>query len=220
MDETTSVVLTQALAAVWTEIRRFHPDVPGVVLLPAPAAGRRVLGHFAALRWSATRHPGGGYLHEVVVSAEYLNRDPVDVIETLIHEAAHALNFARGIKDCSKNQYHNKRFKAAAEELGLVVDQMPHYGWAHTTMTEATVLRYAEVTDSLARVLVHRRSAFALAIPPPPTSGDDAAGADHTSSSRNRKAVCSCGFIIRMSQKTASSTTVRCDRCQDEFRFA
>jgi len=218
MDEQTSVTLIRALTAVWSEIRRHHSDVPGVVLLPAPAAGRRVLGHFAALRWSAVRHPGGGYLHEVVVSAEYLNRDPEDVVETLVHEAAHAMNFARGIKDCSKNQYHNRHFKAGAEELGLEVKQMEHYGWAHTIMTDATELRYAEVTASLALVLVHRRSN--LAAEAPPSSDGHTANADDMSASRNRKAVCSCGFIIRMSRKTASKTTVRCDACGGAFTFA
>lgn len=213
MDEQTSVALIHALACAWTEIRRHHPDVPGVVLLPAPAAGRRILGHFAALRWSAAKKEGA-FMHEVVVSAEYLNRDPVDIVETLLHEAAHAMNFARGVRDCSKNQYHNKHFKASAEELGLAVASMEHYGFAHTTMTDATTRRYAESANALERVLVHRRAAFSTSRLPP--SGTD----DERSSSRNRKAVCSCGFIIRMSQKTASATTVRCDRCQEEFRFA
>ena len=54
MDERTSVRLIEALSRVWTKIRIRHPDVPPVVLLaaPAPRGEMRVLGHFAALRWS------------------------------------------------------------------------------------------------------------------------------------------------------------------------
>ena len=127
MDERLSVGLIAALARVWTSIRSKHPAVPGVVILAAPGARDqpRVLGHFAALRWSAKENSGKA-LHEVVVVAEYLNRPAEDVVETLLHEAAHAMNFDRGIKDCSRSQYHNARFKVAAEEVGLTVEQVPH----------------------------------------------------------------------------------------------
>ena len=59
-DEQASVLLIQALADVWKSIRDRHPAVPGVVLLAAPAqrGGLNVLGHFAALRWSARKKEG------------------------------------------------------------------------------------------------------------------------------------------------------------------
>ena len=37
-------------------------------------------------------------------------RTPADVLDTLLHEAAHALAAARGIKDTSRQgRYHNKK---------------------------------------------------------------------------------------------------------------
>ena len=41
----------------------------------------------------------------------------------ILHEAAHALAYARGIKDTSRQgRYHNKHFKTCAEQLGLAVE--------------------------------------------------------------------------------------------------
>ena len=55
-----------------------------------------------------------------MISGEGLRRSPREVLGTLLHEAAHALAHARGIKDTSRQgRYHNKHFKTLAEELGL-----------------------------------------------------------------------------------------------------
>jgi len=211
--------LIHALYDVWQEIRRHHPEVPEVVLLPAPAQRRRVLGHFAPLRWTA-RQDGTGYLHEVVVVAEYLNRDPVEVIETLIHEAAHALNFTRGIHDCSRSQYHNTKFKAAAEELGLEVTQVKHYGFALTRMSQTATDRYAEVAGKLRQVIVHRRSWAGITKVGGSTPKGGNANDNSTPSSRSRKATCACGYIIRVSKKTMAETEIRCQTCDAPFTLA
>lgn len=226
MDEPVAVVLVAALARVWAAIRSRHPDMPGVMLLPAPNphGNANVLGHFAALRWSARQAKGIATVHEVVVVAEHLNRSPEDIVETLLHEAAHAMNFQRGIKDCSSNQYHNQRFKAAAEELGLVVQQVPHYGFARTSLPPETAASYTEETAALAIALLHRRAiVLAPATPPtPPTGGDDGGNGEDKDNSKGRmiKAVCKCGYIIRASRKVLSATTVSCSGCGGPFGFA
>ena len=227
MDELGAVVLVTALARIWGAIRKRHPEVPGVVLLPAPNphGNANVLGHFAALRWSARKAQDSAVVHEVIVVAEHLNRTPEDILETLLHEAAHAMNFERKIKDCSASQYHNQRFKAAAEELGLVVDQVPHYGFARTCLAPETAPCYQSETETLATVLIHRR-AFILppASPPAPPGdgGDDDQDSDTTDNSkgRMRKAVCKCGYIIRASRKVLSATTVSCSCCDGPFEIA
>lgn len=224
METDASVALIRALSDVWTSIRLRHPDVPPVVLLPAPALRRGVLGHFAPLRWSPRRE-NGALLHEVVVVGEHLDRAPGDIVETLLHEAAHAMNFERGIRDCSASQYHNQKFQAAAEEIGLAVAKMPHYGFALTAMTPVTTRRYEDVTHELTEVLLHRRS-FLLGVKTPSggAKGDSTTTDknDDSTRGRNRKAVCACNppFIIRASKKTLTDTTVRCDRCGDPFDLA
>ena len=225
MDERTSVRLIEALSRVWTKIRIRHPDVPPVVLLaaPAPRGEHRVLGHFAALRWSGKKS-GDDHLHEVVVVAEHLNRSPEEIAETLLHESAHAMNFARGIKDCSASQYHNGKFKEAAEEIGLRVLRVPHYGYALTVLPKETAEHYQGEIDGLKEVLIHRRSPATLPAGPTPAGGDaegqDGGDADDKPHSRLRKAQCPCGFIIRVSMKTITDTTIRCESCGEPFRLA
>lgn len=230
MDALGAVVLVAALDRVWSAIRQHHPDVPGVMLLPAPNphSNANVLGHFAALRWSARPAGDAHVVHEVIVVAEHLNRSAEDVVETLLHEAAHAMNFARGKKDCSRSQYHNRLFEAAATELGLSVHRVPHYGFALTKLLPETAERYASETAELAAVLIHRRAFTALPATPPktPTSdGDDRGdddGADDNDNSKGRlkKATCKCPFIIRASRKVLAATTISCGRCGWSFDLA
>lgn len=217
-DEQTSVQLIQALADVWKSIRDRHPVVPGVVLLAAPAqrGGLNVLGHFAALRWSA-RKKEGSHFHEVVVVAEHLDRPAEEIVATLIHEAAHAMNFHAGIFDCSASQYHNKRFKEAAQELGLIVEKTFHYGFAYTTLSASSAVLYRPEIQDLEKALVHRRRPMSSR----PDPSDDGEDGDAKPGSRSRKAVCACRphpFIIRVSMKTLRDTRIRCESCGEPFR--
>lgn len=228
MAELASVELTLALARIWTAIRLHHPEVPEVVLLPAPNphGQRGVLGHFAALRWQPRSDQIGKRIHEVVVIAEHLDRSVEDVVGTLIHEAAHALNFERGIKDCSRSQYHNQRFKLAAEELGLDVTQVPHYGFALTTMRAETQERYASETVGLFAVMMHRKAEAGLATGTSGAGGnksDQEANSDNVGKrdgNRHKKAVCACPFNIRVSRKVMTSTVIRCETCGEPFQFS
>lgn len=221
--EERSVRLVAALAGIWAKIRELHPQVPGVVVLAAPNPHRatNVLGHFAALRWKA-KAAGDERLHEVVVVAEHLNRGAEDVLETLIHEAAHAMNFARGVNDCSRSQYHNARFKEAAEELGLSVERVPHYGWALTRLRGGTTKQYETEIEDLRAVLIHRHRPIALPSGPAVGDGDvnDAPDGGDGPRSRHLKATCACPFVIRVSRKTLATTTIRCETCGGPFRVA
>jgi len=221
MDERASVHLIEALSRVWSKIRALHPGVPGVVLLPTPASGRmNVLGHFAALRWNGVTQ-GASRLHEVVVVAEHLDRPAEAIAETLLHEAAHALNFERRIHDCSASQYHNKHFRQAAEKLGLSVQQVPHYGHALTTLPDSTSKVYADEIEALRQVLIHRSRSTGTTPTGPTPTGDDDSEPDDKPASRSRKATCSCSppYIIRVSRSTISETTIRCDSCGEAFRL-
>ncbi len=219
MDERQSVVLIEALANVWSAIRGRHPDVPPVVIIPAPAARgeMNVLGHFSALRWKGKHQ---GQFHEVVVVAEHLDRPAEEVVETLLHEAAHAMNFQRWIHDCSRSQYHNQHFRHAAEELGLAVQQVQHYGFAKTTMRSDTAAKYLDQIAALREVLIHRRKPMVINGGPGPPAGPTGGGDDYTNgTSRSRKATCRCPFIIRVSKKTMADTTIRCESCGEKFRL-
>lgn len=224
MDERSSVALVAALASAWAAIRTRHPEVPGVIVIPAPHGKKNgVLGHFAPLRWQPMAATGA-MTHEVVVVAEYLDRGAREVFETLLHEAAHALNCARGVRDCSANQYHNRAFERTAIELGLTVTQVPHYGFAYTQLPKETEARYGAVIDALASVLITRSGRGEVILPPPtgttPANTGSADADEAPSSSRLRKAVCACPFIIRASRKTLAETIIRCENCGETFQLA
>lgn len=222
VDERSSVDLIDALARIWSKIRTLHPGVPGVVLLAAPAAHGtpKSLGHFAPLRWRGPRGQGN-HIHEVLVVGEHLDRPVEDILGTLIHEAAHAHNFTRKIRDCSRSQYHNHRFKAAAELLGLQVTKVKHYGYAHTTLLAGTLAMYEEEIAHLKRTLIHRRRPILPQGQGPP-AGEDGNDNEGKAVTRSRKAICKCTppFIIRVSKATIDRTTITCGRCGEVFALA
>ena len=106
--------ILKILEETWLEIRRWHPDIPPAVIIIASGTDSKNprWGHHAPGRWNVN----GQQYAEVMISGEGLRRTPEDVLGTLLHEAAHALAHARGIKDTSRQgRYHNKHFKTLAE---------------------------------------------------------------------------------------------------------
>jgi hypothetical protein len=98
--------LVAALEDAWAAIRSHHPEVPQVVIVVAsgsdPRGKRLNLGHFAAGRWQLTSAEVPTDRPEVLVSGEGLRRGPVEVLGTLLHEAARGLAYARKISDTSR----------------------------------------------------------------------------------------------------------------------
>lgn len=154
-----SANLLEALHDIWSLIRLYHSSVPEVVLIIAPAEywNAEVCAHFAPSRWERPQ-PGADPLHEVLIVAEHLDRPAEEITGTLLHEAAHALNFERGVKDYSAPSYHNDLFKEAAEHLGLRVEPARDRGFAQTRMPALTIRRYELEIENLRAVLMHRRA--------------------------------------------------------------
>lgn len=105
--------------------------------------------------------------HEIAMSAEYMNRDYVDVIGTLHHEMIHLYCHINNINDTSRQgRYHNKNFKRECESRGFYFDQEePHstYGWSFTKLTKETrelieSFGLDEKAFSLARVVQAKKS--------------------------------------------------------------
>lgn len=91
---------------------------------------------------------------EVLFTEDGLAGSPLDVLGLLLHEATHAVATERGVKDASRQgRYHNRHFKAIAEELGLHVMTDPPFGWTSTSVTSATAEHYADTLAILARAL-------------------------------------------------------------------
>jgi hypothetical protein len=199
-------LLVAALEHTWHTIRTRHPDVPEAVLVVASGAeGKRLnLGHFAPHRWQVA----GADRHEVLVGGEGLQRGPVDVLGTLLHEAAHGLAQARGVQDTSRQgRYHNRRYATLARELGLEVASVQPIGWSATTVPTPTAAAYAGQLEDLAAALVlWRRQEHRIGAGP---------------RSRNLlAATCGCGRRIRVAKATLAEAPILCGTCEQPFEPA
>ena len=124
------------LNALYAAFDHFNEYFYAKELLPRPVINIGSAGRMNALGWflkSGWRDKEDQF-HEINMSAEYLRRKPEETLETLLHEMAHMRNEVDGIKDCNQSQYHNKKFKSAAEYLGLKVEKSGYRGWSKTTL--------------------------------------------------------------------------------------
>ena len=198
--------VTRACEVVWEAIQAEHDELPAVVLLVAPADGGAKksgkLGHFWANRWNTD----GNTTPEVGLVAEHLRREAVEVFGTIVHEAAHALAFARDIKDTDKSgKRHNRKFKAIAEELGLTVNAEPdkQRGYAYTAVSDELAAAHAGTIKALADALTLYRNAVGAGISKP---------------SRNlAAAACECGRKIRVAESTLEEADIMCSVCDTPF---
>jgi hypothetical protein len=199
-------LLLAALEHTWQTIRTRHPDVPEAVLVVASGSeGKRLnLGHFAPHRWQVA----GADRHEVLVGGEGLHRGSVEVLGTLLHEAAHGLAQARQVQDTSRQgRYHNRRYAQLARELGLDVATVKPIGWSATTVPEPTAVAYAGQLEELQAALVlWRRQEHRIG-----------------TGCRSRNllaAACACGRRIRVAKATLVEAPIVCGSCEEPFQPA
>jgi hypothetical protein len=231
-DESVIGPLVAALEAAWAAIRHRHPDVPPVVLTIASGTvgerpGRTRLGHFAGARWE---HVEQGDLAELFVAGEGLAEGPLEVLDTLLHEAAHGIAHTRGIQDTSRQgRYHNTSYKKIAQEVGLVVTKTDPIGWSGTTVPEATTADYRAQLDQLTTAIrAHRRSEhIARTLGPSAAGGEDGQGQGDGGRASNNNGVaarCRCEppRRIRVARSVLDAAPIICggpetDGCGHRF---
>lgn len=235
--------VTAALVEAWNAVRARHSDVPEAVI--SMATGGRAsaveLAHFAPRRW---RLREGEHLHhEVFVTAESLADGAPKVFGYLLHEATHAANEARGVKDCSASQYHNKEFRKTAEVMGLVQRAdvtekwKKKYGFAGTELGEEAAKTYADQIAALDKAIHATRTPDIYATrtrgggskggtTDDADTGADAGGDGEAPSGKKEKedrnyvkAVCQCtpAAVIRVSPKTLERRSIMCGDCMEPF---
>ncbi|MGW7314834.1 hypothetical protein [Streptomyces sp. NPDC054865] len=235
------VAVTTALVHAWNAVRERHPDVPEAIITMA-TGGRESsvkLAHFWRNKWAARE--GAARHHEVFVTAEALTGGATKVIGDLVHEAAHGLCVTREIDDCSVSQYHNKHFKQAAAELGLVQregvepNSRKKYGYAFTDLGEEAKKAYADHIAALDAAIKATRRPDPLAIPTSRSrkkrdtaaAGGNATGegevppprAEKKEDRNYTKAICACDppTVIRVSPRTLDSRKILCGDCTTAF---
>jgi hypothetical protein len=219
-DEPTASALVAACEEAWAAIQEHHPELPAavVVLGSGVERGRLVkLGHWWSGRWVADGKVRG----EVLLAGEALHLPPAAVFEVLLHEAAHGLSAARGVKDTSRGgRYHNARFRDAAEEVGLVVEPMPPYGLARTTLSPLGEERY---TDAIARLgdamRIARQVEAQTVAGAGQGQGAEGSGAEPGGNRSRTSALaqCGCGRRLRMAPTVLAAGPVLCGLCGAEF---
>lgn len=106
-------------------------EEPIITIQSTPRAYGHVTVAKAWQRGNTTRH-------ELNIGAGTLARPIENVVATTLHECVHLWNLQNGIQDCSRGgQYHNKKFKEAAEARDLKISYDPRIGWSITEPTDA-----------------------------------------------------------------------------------
>ncbi|MGH9189806.1 MAG: hypothetical protein ACRD0Q_07215 [Acidimicrobiales bacterium] len=219
--------LVAACEAAWSAIQARHPGVPDAVIVLGSGVerGRLVkLGHW----WGGQWRVGAEERSEVLLAGEALHLPAEAVFEVLLHEAAHGLNAARGVRDASRGgRYHNANFRAAATEIGLRARRLDPYGWARTVLTPATAAQYAEPIAGIAAQMRLARDLPAERGTGLEGSGSEGVGvgADGSAGRDRAKqpaAECSCepGRKLRMAPSVLARGPVICGLCGTEFSLS
>lgn len=153
------------------------------------------------------------HTYELNIAAEVLNYPIEDTIDTMLHEMVHLYCQENGIKDTSRGgKYHNGRFKAEAERVGLECYQCGQYGW--NTKPGDKIIEYA-LEKGWNEIRIGRNS-FGGFIRTG-TGGVQATGADtqggkRPSSTRKLQCPC-CGNSVRATK----AVRIMCMDCNEQM---
>lgn len=229
--EVTGSGVVKLLERVHERIRQNHPEVPAVVIVTGAGIGNgnNKWGHFRPQGWATANGDRSARLHEMFMAGETLAKGSRQVLQTMLHESAHAVCEERGEQDTSRQgRWHNKTFLKAAREMGL---EHKHdkadaqNGYSGVTLTEATLAEYKDLLDELeAEIhLMVRLPGWLGGQDDEEDQGGESIGRKPKTpaapSTTNLKLTCTCEEpnIVRASRKVADLKVIRCDDCGDLF---
>jgi hypothetical protein len=203
---TATLTKTENLSGIVSALESAHALIqektgaPRATILVTRKTGR-TMGHFThAKLWKA----GDEAFHEIMISANYFTRGARAVLGTLLHETAHSLDLQAGIQGVTGDGYHNKKFKATAEALGLTITQAQGIGWSVTDVSDECAERWAE---ALALI----ENALSL------MADSEQAGKTRGRNKNLKVAVCRCGEKIRLSASVLEKCEPICQNCGTRF---
>ena len=205
--KTETATRTEHLSGIVSALEGAHAIIrektgaPRVTILVTRKTGR-TMGHFThAKMWKA----GEDSFHEIMISANYFERGARAVLGTLLHEVAHSIDSQNGIQGVSGDGYHNQKFKATAEALGLTITQAKGIGWSVTEVSDDCAERWS---DALALI----EDALSL------MADSEQSGKSGGRNKNLKVAICQCGEKIRLSAKTLERCAPLCQDCGVAFR--
>ena len=151
--------------------------------------------------------------YELNIAAEVLNYPREETLDTMLHEMVHLYCRQHDIKEVSRGgKYHNKRFKAIAEEHGLTCVPCGQYGW--NTTPGDNLVEYA-LNKGWNEILLGRNS-----LPPAMRTGATGTAQPGTAPgggkrpSSTRKLICpKCSQSVRATRKV----NILCGDCMERM---
>lgn len=153
--------------------------------------------------------------YELNIAAEVLNYPIEDTIDTMLHEMVHLYCKENGIKDTSRGgKYHNGKFKAEAERVGLECYQCGQYGW--NTRPGDKIVEYA-LSRNWNEIRIGRNSLTGFIRTgtdgtESATGADTQSGGKRPSSTRKLQCPC-CGNSVRATK----AVRIMCMDCNEQM---
>jgi len=147
--------ITRLIESAWRSLQGHLRDLPDVVVVVFPAGRPRAAGHFAAACWR--RRPSRTGTSEFGTSELGIHpglfHSAHQVLEVLLHEAAHAILWSRGVRG-TNGYYHLAEFRdVCVTEIGLRCDfRNTRYGWTDTSLAPDASDQYRDVRQILNRL--------------------------------------------------------------------
>ncbi len=233
--------IIKALEEAWAGIRKLNPDVPDVIIITGSglSGGQSKWAHFWRERWAdkvaddkvSDKRP------EMFVAGERLACGAELTIQSMLHEAAHAVAYVREIQDTSRQgRYHNREFVKISNELGLdYMHECPDkiIGFSAVELTADAKVKYKDLIAKLdTAIKVYLDDPLVSLLTGISTGGGAATGGNRikrgtvktttTPSRNNVKYVCGCEKprVMRMAPSTFEQAPISCRACDEDFREA
>lgn len=173
--------------------KKFNLNLPSNYVITINKASKNAIGFFMCKEHNEKFINSTQDLNNINLNTYYLKEN--NPFEVLAHETAHFINYLKGVKDCSSNQYHNKKFKAVAEMLFLKVDKGKK-GYNITSETEEF--------NKIIEEFKPNKEVFNIF---------QQIGTKKPSKTRNKLFMCSCGVKVRC----ATELNAVCLECNTQF---
>lgn len=153
--------------------------------------------------------------YEMNIAAEKVAGPIEEIIDTLLHEMVHLYCRENGIQETSRGgKYHNKRFKALAEQVGLMCVEAGIYGWNTQGAGNDALIEYA-LEKGWSEIMIGRETSRGIRIgatgTPAGEPGEDPGGKRPSST---RKYQCpKCGNSVRATKEL----NILCGDCMVPF---
>lgn len=199
-------------------------------VLPTPAITIQSNGHQRlSMGWCSVvpvwgTQDGTLQMYELNLSAEFMDQDFYETMDTVLHEMVHLYHLHAGIQDTSrKGTYHNKRFKQKVLELGFEYKEDkpdPKHGWTYARLGDEAKRKIGEmpIRKEIFVIARHGYSYFKALAEGGGT--DEIASSSSTnmgyeSGSKSIKWTCpSCGISVRSYKKDLN---ILCGDCNQNF---